>query len=146
MTELSPIIRFRICPEIARRAHPLARAEGMELPDVLRMMLIKAVRDRSFSISLAALAPPAQERERQDPFEPRYWGPLRKVLNAELAIALQRQAIADASARWDEARSTGTEHDEKQFNQERQEALRLLADHDVGHKRDRAHPGASLGH
>ena len=29
----------------------MARAQGMELPDVLRMMLVKAVRDRSFSIS-----------------------------------------------------------------------------------------------
>ena len=51
MTEFSPIIRFRLDREIARRAHPMARAQGMELPDVLRMMLVKAVRDRSFSIS-----------------------------------------------------------------------------------------------
>ena len=109
----------------------MARAEGMEWPDVLRMMLIKAVRDRTFSISLADLEQPAQERGRLDLFEPRCWGPLTKVLDAELAIALQRQAVAEASARWDEARSTGTEHDEKQFNQERQEVLRLLSDHDV---------------
>jgi hypothetical protein len=55
----------------------MARAEGMELPDVLRMMLIKAVRDRSFSISLADLEQPTEEREDLDPFEPRYWGPFR---------------------------------------------------------------------
>ncbi|MDM0116791.1 zeta toxin family protein [Variovorax sp. J22R133] len=133
--EHRPIIRFRIDREIARRAQQMARARGMELPDVMRMMVTRAVRDDDFPIDLADDKPDPQEHKHLHAFEPRYWGPFRNTLDAELAIALLRQSLANASARastrWDQARSTGAEQEEKQFALVREEALRLLADFDV---------------
>ncbi|RZL86610.1 MAG: hypothetical protein EOP82_29320 [Variovorax sp.] len=134
MMEPSPIIRFHVDHEIAERAHQMARAQGMELPDALRMMLTRAVRNRKFSIDLADNHQTPKEHEHLDPFERRYWAPLKDALDAELAIALLHQAIADASARWDEARRTGSEKAQEQASQERQEALRLLANYDVSNK------------
>ena len=46
----SPIIRFRLDREIAERAHRMAAERGLELPDIMRMMLTKAVRIGDFSI------------------------------------------------------------------------------------------------
>ena len=128
----------------------MAKARGTELPDVLRMMLTRAVQLRDFTIDLADHEESPKRREPVDPFEPRYGGPYKATIDAELALALLRRSLADASARQDEARQTDPQDQHKQereqLSRERQEALRLLADHDVGHKRDRAHPGASLGH
>jgi hypothetical protein len=157
MTRVSPIIRFRVDREIVKRAHQMAKAQGMELPDVLRRMLTKAVLNRSFSIYAADHEKPEEERARPDPFEPRYWGAFKNVLETELAIALLRRAIADASAaaseaagaaaianviavanadasaatKGDEARSSGLEPAAKKLGQEREKLLRLLADYDV---------------
>ena len=46
----SPLIRFRINREIAEKAYRMAAERGMELPDVMRMMLTKAVRIGDFAI------------------------------------------------------------------------------------------------
>ncbi len=126
----SLVIRFR-----AERAHQMARAQRMGLPDILRMMLTEAVGNEDFSIDLADDQRPEGEREhvipRMNVFEPRYWDPLKQTLDAELAMALLHRAAAEASARWDEARNGQAEVVQEKLHQERQEALRLLADHDV---------------
>lgn len=113
--ETSPILRFRIDKEIAERAHKMAHAIGMDLPDVVRMMLTKAVRIGSLSIDAHDEDHgQAKELQRPDPFNPRYWGPYRTTIDADLALALLRQRIADATA-----------------DGERQEASRLLEELDV---------------
>ncbi|MDM0108473.1 hypothetical protein QTH97_26225 [Variovorax sp. J22R24] len=120
----------------------MAKARGMELPDVLRMMLTKAVLSRSFSLDLAKGADQGQapkEREQLNPFEPRYGGPCKTTIDAELALALLQRSVADASARRDEARQADPqdqhenehENEHERFDRERQEAQRLLADFDV---------------
>lgn len=132
--EDSPIIRFRIDKDIARRAHRMAKARGMELPDALRMMLTRAVQLRDFSIDLADHMQFPTGREPVAPFEPRYWGPYKATIDAELALALLRRTLADASGRQDEARQTDPQdlhkQDREQLSRERREALRLPAEFD----------------
>ena len=43
-------LRIRIDRAIAQKAMQMAHARGMELPDVIRMMITKAVRIGDFSI------------------------------------------------------------------------------------------------
>ena len=51
-------LRIRIDRAIAEKAIKMAHKRGMELPDVIRMMLAKAVRIDDFSIRGAATRPP----------------------------------------------------------------------------------------
>ena len=127
----SPIIRFRLDREIAERAHRMAAQQGLELPDVLRMMVNRAVRTGTFSVDRdrdwpagTGTALPAGEA-----YEPRYWGDALAALDAETALALLYQAIADRTARLDE----GSTHEAPDLQQrgrwrdERDEATAWLA-------------------
>jgi hypothetical protein len=95
----APLIRFRNDREIAEKAYRMAAERGMELPDVMRMMLIKAVRIGDFAIDQDrdAVAKPAGDRP-FEAYEPRDWDPLKESLDAEAALALLSQAVADRSA------------------------------------------------
>ena len=82
----------------------MAAERGMELPDVMRMMLTKAVRIGDFAIDQDrdAASEPANDLPFQA-YEHRYWDPLKASLDAEAALALLKQAIADrtaAGAQW----------------------------------------------
>lgn len=128
--EHSPIIRFRINREIAEKAHRMAAERGMELPDVMRMMLTKAVRIGDFSIDQEREATPEQAGDRPfGTYEPRYWDPLKDALDAEAALALLHQSIADRTAWLDdnlEPKAPDVQQLER-IRDERDEACRLLA-------------------
>jgi hypothetical protein len=122
----SPLIRFRINREIAEKAYRMAAERGMELPDVMRMMLTKAVRIGDFAIDQDrdAVAKPAGDRP-FEAYEPRYWDSLKESLDAEAALALLNQAIADRTAWLDEARSA-PRSELGRVRRERDEARKLL--------------------
>jgi antitoxin component of RelBE/YafQ-DinJ toxin-antitoxin module len=129
----SPIIRFRIDRAIAKEAYRMAAELGMELPDVMRMMLTKAVRLRSFSIdqdqdapSRPAAIPPVED------YEARYWDPLNASLDAELALALLHRTIADLTTSLDEGLALAAPDVRRLegIRGERDAACKLLADFD----------------
>jgi hypothetical protein len=94
-------LRIRIDRKIAEKAMQMAQARGMELPDVIRMMITKAVRIGDFSID-EAQEPPLRVAESSRPYyayAARQWDPMKEVLDAELALALLNQFIASHSAR-----------------------------------------------
>lgn len=87
---------------MARRVHEMAAERGMDLPDVIRMMLTKAIRNNDFAIDEAVDGPPPQvEDPPYQAFEPRYWGEDRAALDAEAALAALHQAIAHGTATLD---------------------------------------------
>ena len=104
----------------------MARARGTELPDVLRMMLTRAVQLRDFTIDLADHEESPKRREPVDPFEPRYWGPYKTTIDAELALTLLRRSLANATARRDEARQTDP-HNKQEHEQLNRGARRRRA-------------------
>ena len=129
--DTSPIIRFRLDREIAERAHRMAAQQGLELPDVLRMMVNRAVRTGTFSVDRdrdgpagSSTALPAGEA-----YEPRYWSDALAALDAETALALLYQAIAERTARLDQ--ESGREESDTQqlgrWRDERDEAAAWLA-------------------
>jgi antitoxin component of RelBE/YafQ-DinJ toxin-antitoxin module len=131
--ENSPIIRFRIDREIAERAHRMAAQNGLELPDVMRMMLTKAVRLGDFSIDRDTDSGTARAEGRPtEAYEPRYWTEVKAALDAETALAVLHQAIAEQTAGLDEG--IGLEAPDLQrlerIRCERDEALALLASFD----------------
>jgi len=89
-------LRLRIDGEIARTAIAMARAQNMELADALRMMLTKAVRIGDFAIDgeEPAPAPPGRSRAFFG-YDDSQWAPLKGVLDAELALALVNQFVAN---------------------------------------------------
>ena len=129
--DTSPIIRFRLDREIAERAHRMAAQQGLELPDVLRMMVNRAVRTGTFSVDRDRDSPagtgtalPASEA-----YEPRYWSDALAALDAETALAVLYQFIAERTARLDEG-STHQAPDMQQLGRwrdERDEAAAWLA-------------------
>ncbi|MDM0049766.1 hypothetical protein [Variovorax sp. J22R115] len=129
----NPIIRFRIDPHIAKEVHRMAAEIGMELPDVMRAMLTKAVRNRSFSIDRERDAP---TRLASDPvagaYEPRYWDPLKPALEAELALALLHRIIARLTTSLDEGLSLEQPDlaELERVRDERDAACQRLADFD----------------
>jgi antitoxin component of RelBE/YafQ-DinJ toxin-antitoxin module len=126
----SPIIRFRLDREIAERAQRMAEERGLELPDIMRMMLTKAVRIGDFSIDQEQplRAAPTESRS-VAAYEPRYWSDALAALDAEVALAALHQAIADRTAWLDE--SLASKHSDLQrvetVRNEREEACELLA-------------------
>jgi len=128
--ENSPIIRFRIDREIAERAHRMAAQNGLELPDVMRMMLTKAVRLGDFSIDRDTDSGTTRAEDRPtEAYEPRYWSEVKAALDAETALAVLHQAIAEQTARLDEEMALGTSDWQrlKRIRGQRDEALALLA-------------------
>ena len=124
-------LRIRIDRKTAEKAMQMAQARGMELPDVIRMMITKAVRIGDFSID-EAQEPPLRVAESSRPYyayDPRQWGPMKVVLDAELALALLNQFIASHSARIEAlAQSKDTEPASlSRLRGEREEARHLLA-------------------
>ena len=104
----------------------MAKARGTELPDVLRMMLTRAVQLRDFTTDLADHEQSPKRREPVDPFEPRYWGPYKTTIDAELALTLLRRSLAHATARRDEARQTDP-HNKQEHEQLNRGARRRRA-------------------
>ena len=124
-------LRIRIDRAIAEQAMKMAQARGMELPDVIRMMVTKAVQIGDFSIE--------QERSQQTEaakaarpyyaYDERQWNSMKSVLDAELALALLNQYIASHSLQI-EAMTDRGEPDiavVEQLTQERDEARKTLA-------------------
>lgn len=150
----SQLLFFRINSKIAERAHRMAAQRGMDLPDVLRMMLTKAVRIGNFSIDQdGAGQAPGQEEEPFDAYEPRYWAEARPHLDAEMALAVLHQAIAQRTTELEEV-SASREPDLDQVEQlgdERDGAIALLASFDpedgemVSAVLERFSPGARPG-
>ena len=129
----SPIIRFRIDRAIAKEAYRMAAELGMELPDVMRMMLTKAVRLRRFSIDQDQDAPYRfAANPTVEDYEARYWDPLNASLDAELALALLHRTIADLTQSLDEglARAVPDVSRLERLRDERDAACKLLADFD----------------
>lgn len=101
--DASPFIRLRLSPEMARRAHQMAAERGMELPDVIRMMLVRAIRNNDFAIDQAVDSPPQTTEDPPfEPFEPRYWEDDKASLDAEAALSVLYQAVAQRTAALDE--------------------------------------------
>jgi len=127
--DTSPLIRFRIDREIATEAMKMATERGLELPDVMRMMLTKAVRNLDFAIDRDRDAPPAREAPRPyQAYEPRHWAPMKASIDAEAAMALLNQAIAQRTASLDDA-AAETASDRERLERiriDRDEALRRL--------------------
>ncbi|MDM0108018.1 hypothetical protein QTH97_23925 [Variovorax sp. J22R24] len=89
-------LRIRIDRAIAEKAMKMAQERGMELPDVIRMMVTKAVRIGDFSIDDER---PQEHRvaEATRPYfayDDRQWDSSKTVLDAELALALINQFVA----------------------------------------------------
>lgn len=128
--ENSPIIRFRIDRNIAERAHRMAAENGLELPDVMRMMLTKAVRLGDFSIDRDTNSGPARPKGRPtEAYEPRYWAEVKAPLDSETALAVLHQTIAEQTARLDKGLALANPEPQKlkQIRRERDEARALLA-------------------
>ena len=129
--ENSPIIRFRIDREIAERAHRLAALNGLELPEVMRMMLTKAVLNGDFSIDrdTDSGATTAQNRPTKT-YEPRHWAEVKAALDAETALAVLHQTIAEQTVGLDEGVAPGVPADPLRLEQirgRRDKARALLA-------------------
>lgn len=127
--EKSPFIRIRIDPEIAERAYRIAAEQGRELPDILRMMVTKAVDRGSFEIEGPRASANAAADALLDPYEPRYWAEMRLALDAETALAVLHQMIAKGTTALDEGlriRSRDRQRLER-VRGERDEACALLA-------------------
>jgi antitoxin component of RelBE/YafQ-DinJ toxin-antitoxin module len=132
----SPIIRFRIDRKIADRAHRMAQARGLELPDVMRMMVTEAVRTGSFGIDDEDDDHLSEACSALKPFEPRYWEPFKAAIDAELAIALLQHAIAipdNQPAESQHAQKADLASRER-WRQEHDEALQQLAELDVSNR------------
>lgn len=122
-------LRIRIDRAIADKAHKMARSLGMELPDVVRMMLTEAVRIGDFSIERSEQRPTAQAARPFYEYDERQWNSMKTMLDAELALALVNQYIASHTLQI-EAAAERAEPDARriqQLTQERDEARKVLA-------------------
>jgi antitoxin component of RelBE/YafQ-DinJ toxin-antitoxin module len=123
-------LRIRIDRAIAEKAMRMAAAKGMELPDVIRMMLTKAVRIGDFSIEGERPAATAQPQERRPyyAYEERQWNSQKQMLDAESVLEHLIRAIAERTALLDEA-AAASEPDTAQLERirdERNEACKLF--------------------
>ena len=80
-------LRIRIDGPIAEKALEMARARGMDLPDVVRMMLTKAVQIGDFAIEKELTEhQQLEERLRRRPYfdyDQSQWNSMKTVLDAE---------------------------------------------------------------
>lgn len=122
-------LRIRIDRAIADKAHKMARSLGMELPDVVRMMLTEAVRIGDFSIAPGERRPTGQADRPFYEYDERQWNSMKTVLDAELALALVNQYIASHTLQIEAAAERGEPHARRieQLIRERDEARRVLA-------------------
>lgn len=101
----SPIIRFRLDRSTAERAHRMATDQGLELPDVMRMMVTRAVRIGDFSIDKNRDFPTSTGTgtaiRPATAYEARYWSEAMGALQAETALAVLHRAIAERTAELD---------------------------------------------
>jgi antitoxin component of RelBE/YafQ-DinJ toxin-antitoxin module len=124
--------RIRIDVAIARKAEEMAQALGMELPDVIRMMLTKAVRIGHFSIEREIAEQQAASNSNRPyyDYDERQWNSMKAVLDAELALALVNQYVAYHTLQLEAAFQQGGEPDEPlldRLTRERDEARKILA-------------------
>lgn len=88
-------IRIRLERDIAEQAMAMANDRGLELGDVIRMMVTKAVLSGEFAIGFDKPSPPpAAETRAFFAYDDSQWAPLKSVLDAELALALLNQFVA----------------------------------------------------
>lgn len=121
-------LRIRIDRAIADKAHKMARSLGMELPDVVRMMLTEAVRIGDFSIERGEQRPTDQAARPFYEYDERQWNSMKTVLDAELALALVNQYIASHTLQIEAAeRGEPDARRIQQLTQERDEARKVLA-------------------
>jgi len=126
-------IRIRIDGDIAQKALEMAQARGMDLPDVVRMMLTKAVQIGDFSIEKElAQHQQLEERSRRRPYfdyDETQWNSMKTVLDAELALALVNQFIASRTLEIEALANQDPPDVERVglLSQERDRARRILA-------------------
>ncbi len=123
-------LRLRIDGEIAKKAMAMARAQNMELADALRMMLAKAVRIGDFAIDDEASGPaPAGKSRAFFGYDESQWAPLKGVLDAELALALVNQFVADRTLAIADLMDLKTPDPERiqELTRERDDARRVLS-------------------
>lgn len=122
-------LRIRIDRAIAEKAIKMAHKRGMELPDVIRMMLAKAVRIDDFSIDEEQPHVAAESNRPYFAYDERQWDSMKTVLDAELALALLNQYIASHALLIDDL-SAAADPDAGEIarlQQEREDARKVLA-------------------
>lgn len=122
---------LRIDRAIAEKAIKMAHKRGMELPDVIRMMLAKAVRIDDFSIDeeRPQVHQVAESTRPYFAYDERQWNSMKTVLDAELALALLEQYIASHTLRIEDL-AAAADSDAgaiARLKQEREEARKVLA-------------------
>ena len=130
-------LRIRIDRAIAEKAIKMARKRGMDLPDVIRMMLAKAVRIDDFSIDeeRPQVHQVAESTRPYFAYDERQWNSMKTVLDAELALALLDQYIASHTLRIEDlaAAADPDAGEIARLNQEREDARKLLTVLDPTH-------------
>ena len=122
-------LRIRIDRAIAEKAIKMAHKRGMELPDVIRMMLAKAVRIDDFSIDEEQPHVAAESTRPYFAYDERQWDSMKTVLDAELALALLDQYIASHTLLIEDL-SAAADPDAGEIarlQQEREDARKVLA-------------------
>ena len=122
---------LRIDRAIAEKAIKMAHKRGMELPDVIRRMLAKAVRIDDFSIDeeRPQVHQVAESTRPYFAYDERQWNSMKTVLDAELALALLEQYIASHTLRIEDL-AAAADSDAgaiARLKQEREEARKVLA-------------------
>jgi len=126
-------LSFRIDREIAEKALRMAARRGMELPEVLRMMLTKAVRIGDFMLDAGNEPPPAAAADHPNyAYEERYWAPMKGSLDAEAAMAVLNRAMVQRTTWLDEGLSVKSPDLKRleRIRDERDQARALLATFD----------------
>jgi antitoxin component of RelBE/YafQ-DinJ toxin-antitoxin module len=123
-------LRIRIDRAIAEQAMKMAQTRGMELADVIRMMVTKAVQIGDFSIEPERSKQQAVKAARPYyAYDERQWTSSKTVLDAELALALVDQYIASHTLQI-ETMMDRVDPDAlliEQLTQERDDARKVLA-------------------
>jgi DNA-damage-inducible protein J len=127
----SELIRFRIDPAIHDKAAKVCAELGLELNDVLRLLVTRIARDRAIPFDFGAAPPqPSPDQTPFHEYDPRLWRSIRPQIDAEVALALLGRFIADCSTRIDE--ESGREKPDRplvaRLTEQRDEARRLRLD------------------
>ncbi|MFM9428019.1 hypothetical protein RCH10_004481 [Variovorax sp. GrIS 2.14] len=131
MTSTGPNLRFRIARELAKRAHDLSKAAGIHLPSLIRSMVTFMRVENSSPDQQDSVRARFAAASNLDTYEPRYWAEMTPFLDAEVAIAMLHQTVADATT-WlantaTEGKQAGAREEEVQrVTSERAEACSLL--------------------
>ena len=124
-------LRIRIDRAIAEKAIKMAHKRGMELPDVIRLMLAKAVRLGDFSIDedRPRVHQVAESTRPYFAYDERQWNSMKPVLDAELALALLDQYIASHTLQIEDlaAAADPDAGEMSRLKQERADARNVLA-------------------